>query len=77
MDVAAGKLDGAAGDGNHAVHGLEEGALAAAIGTDDGRDVPLRKGCRHIVEDGLPTPLDDEIFDGNGIHGSHFLSQEK
>ena len=76
-DVAAEKVDSTAGNRNHAVYGFEEGTLAAAIGADDGRDLALWKGRRHIVKDGLAAPLDDEMFDGNGIHGLHFLSQEK
>ena len=78
MDLALTQADRAAGCGNHAVHGLEEGALAAAVGADDGCHLPFGQGYADIMEDGPPAAPDDEVLDGNGIsHGSHFLPQEK
>ena len=57
---------------------LEEGALAAAVGADDGCHLPFGQGYAEIMEDGPPAAPDDEVLDGNSIsHGSHFLPQEK
>ena len=62
MDVAATEADRTADDGNHAVHGLEKGTLAAAVGADDGGHFAAVDVKIHVLQNAVGSDFHGHIL---------------